>query len=1014
MKYIAIYLLLTCTTLCHAQNSLRLTHLNVENGLSQSSVYSIMQDSYGFIWMATGDGLNRYDGKTFIAYKSKLKNALNGQLKDRNINSTLHEDINHNLWFAADEGVYCLERRTGQFVVKLNKHHTGYAATFAASKDNKIWFYVPAKGMHCFFTDGQKPRLYKPEEEPEEPTNPILVKGLLMTKTGIWVVDDNGLIFFDTKTFSHKRVLQLKGLNSGCLLQSGQLALPTKGGIWMYNPVNGSMRFVPLGSGQERAIQWREIAEDTIQHNLYIGELFGGTMAKLHLTDERCAIFSIQKNTITHLFIDRSQNLWIGTEGAGAYRVDIKPDKFFCYKPENTNDGFMVKSLYRDTGDIWLGTYAHGFFRYNTASKKLSPLPITTHEKDSYCGVMMKDSSGALLMTENNKIIWVDPASGKKIREQTLQSYFYPKDMKHTIYSVIEWKRGHYLAATNQNMQSFTASGYYPAFKNTNFLRDSIANGWGYNFYRAHDGIIYMGKRNGYCGIRVVNDSNVQLVTDGLRGITIRHFYKSNSTPLLWLASEQGLVAWDSSTRKYTVFDETSSGLANSYIYAILPENDSTLWLSTNQGIAKAAVHYRKGGKIAVDFLNYSANDGLQSNEFNTGAFHACADGTMIFGGINGFNWFHPRDVVSNPHKAIPAITGIYINDTLVTTDTAMYVRSMVLPYRQNTIGLTLRALEYTMPEQNVFAYKMEGVDKEWVQTANDRVRYANLQPGTYRFYLKVRNNELVWNDEPLSLSITILPPWWQTWWFRLAIVLLLTGIAIMAARQYARRKVLAKTHELEQQHALNMERIRISKDVHDDIGSGLSKISLLSEIANRKIRENQAAQSDINHISAISKELVDNMRDLIWLLNPENTSLDNLAARIREYAADYLEGMSTSVFFEFPETIPAMEISRDVQRNMLLTVKEALNNAVKHAHATVIRIHLGIDNQILSVKIADNGSGFDMQHISGRGNGLRNMRHRIEVIGGSCTITSSVDGGTTIQMQVPFSKITHSATSTA
>lgn len=993
---------------------LRITHLNVEDGLSQSSVYSIMQDSYGFIWIATGDGLNRYDGHNFIAYKSKLNNTLDNtpddQLRDRNINSTLHEDPNHNIWFTADEGVYCMERRTGRFTVKLNKYHTGYAATLAASEGNKIWFYVPAKGMHCFFTDGQTPKLYPPNEKPADPFNPILVKDVLIKKNNIWIIDDNGVVCFNKQTFADKRMLVLKGINSGYLLQSGRLALAVEGGILLYETATGLKQFIPLGRPEHSKINWDEMVEDTVQGNLYVGQQYGGLMAKLNLATGKSEVFSIQKSTINHLFIDRTQNLWIGTEGAGIYRIDIKPDRFFCYKPEGSDPSFMVKSLYRDTGDIWLGTYARGIFRYNIPSRQIKALPITVNQTDSYCGVVMKDSSGNILTTENGRIMWLDPTTGRILKETTLRPFWETKDMKHIIYSVLEWKKGHYIAATNQMLQTFTEKGSCISHTNSNLMRDSIINGWGYNFYLAHDGIIYVGKRNGYCGIRMINDSTAQLVHHGLRGVTIRHFYKSRTTPVLWLASEQGLVAWDSATKKYTVFDETSSNIINSYIYAILPQNDSTLWISTNNGISRVAVHYHNNGKIEADFRNYSVKDGLQSNEFNTGAFHQCPDGTMMFGGISGFNWFRPEDVVPNPYQAKPAITGIYVNDSLVTTDTAMYMSQITQPYHRNTISFTLRALEYTMPEQNMFAYMLEGVDNEWVTTGNDKVRYPNLQPGSYRFLLKVRNNESLWNNEPLILLVTILPPWWQTWWFRGLVLLLAIAVAVLAARLYARRKVLAKTRELQQQHALNMERIRISKDVHDDIGSGLSRISLLSEIANRKIKDNQALSGDIDNISAISKELVDNMRDLIWLLNPENITLDSLAARIREYSADYLDGMSVGIFFDFPDDIPAIEVSRDVQRNVLLTVKEAINNAVKHAHAGIIRITLRTAEGSLSLSISDNGRGFNMSDISGRGNGLRNMRHRIESIGGACTITSAPASGTTINIVVQLNKLAAAA----
>lgn len=1008
MKLIFICLLLALAPYSHAQNMLRVTHLSVEDGLSQSSVYSIMQDSYGFIWMATGDGLNRYDGRDFIAYKSKLNNTLSGQLKDRNINSTVHEDKNHNLWFAADEGVYCLDRRSGRFTIKLNKFNSGYAATLAATHENEIWFYVPTKGLHCFFADDRPPQIYPAVEKLDNPHDPILVKNVIISPVGIWIIDDHGLLFYDKKTHKGSRVLTMSGINDGYLLRSGRLALSTMGGIYTYDIHTHAKQFIRLGNATQSNIAWDEIAEDTVQGNLYLGELHGGTMARLQLSTGLYHIFSIQKNTINCLFIDRSQNLWVGTEGAGLYRLDIKPDRFHCYKPENNNATLMVKSLFRNgADDIWFGTYANGLLRYNTTTQQTKRVPFVRFSGDSYCGVVMRDSTGDILASGNSTIMWIDSLTGRKKREITLYHYWGADDMKHVTYSILEWKKGHYLAATNQTIQTFTQAGSCKSLDNSNFIRDSLVNGWMYNFYKAHDGIIYVGKRNGYAGIRMINDSTATVVHHGLRGITVRHFYKSNNTPLLWLATEQGLVAWDSTNKKYTVFDEASSSIANSYVYAILPQNDSTLWISTNNGISRVSTQYHKNGKVDADFRNYSVKDGLQSNEFNTGAFYQCADGTMLFGGIAGFNWFRPQDVLPNPYKAIPAITGIYVNDSLITTDTAMYVHNLNLPYARNTISLTLRALEYTMPEQNVYAYMLEGVDKDWVQTTNDKVRYANLQPGGYRFLFKVRNNESLWNEEPLVLMIAISPPWWQTWWFRGLTALLLAGLGTLAARFYARRKVLAKTRELEQQHALNMERIRISKDVHDDIGSGLSKISLLSQIANSKIKDNQALSGDISNISSISKELVDNMRDLIWLLNPENTTLDSLAARIREYSADYLDGMSVGVFFEFPESVPTMSISRNVQRNILLTVKEAINNSVKHARAGIVRIKLTIDKDVLSISISDNGKGFNINSISGRGNGLRNMRHRIETLGGNCDIASETNEGTVIHMSIPFNKIT-------
>jgi signal transduction histidine kinase len=199
------------------------------------------------------------------------------------------------------------------------------------------------------------------------------------------------------------------------------------------------------------------------------------------------------------------------------------------------------------------------------------------------------------------------------------------------------------------------------------------------------------------------------------------------------------------------------------------------------------------------------------------------------------------------------------------------------------------------------------------------------------------------------------------------------------------------------------MERMRISKDVHDDIGSGLSRISLLSAIARRKLHHNEAPESDINHISSLSRELVDNMRDLIWLLNPENTTLDSLAARIREYSADFLDAAGIAVHFVFPAQVPAMPVPHDVQRNVLLTVKEAVNNVVKHSGATEVTITLQYDGHTINISVADNGRGLPDDNGEQKGNGLRNMRYRIGSVGGTWFVASAPGEGTKITITIPL-----------
>lgn len=503
----------------------------------------------------------------------------------------------------------------------------------------------------------------------------------------------------------------------------------------------------------------------------------------------------------------------------------------------------------------------------------------------------------------------------------------------------------------------------------------------------------------------MVSDSEYHLIDNGFRDIPVRHFYKSRTTPVLWIASEKGLIAYNENTKHYKVFDETS-GLANSYIYSILDQDDSSLWISTNNGLANVHVSYGKGDDIKATFTNYSVKDGLQSNEFNTGSYYKDHNGILYFGGIAGINWFDPAKMNANHFKARPAISAICINDSLYAGDTAIYVQQITVPYDRNTISFTLSALEFTRPGQNVFSYKLEGSDKDWVSTTNDNVRYSNLPPGTYHFLLRVSNNDGVWNNDPLQLTITVLPPWWHTWWFTLFLLLVSVLIIYLSVRFYVRQKIKVRTKELEQQQALYLERLRISKDVHDDLGSGLSKISLMAAIAQKKTAGNAPLNNDIQHISTVSKELVDNMRDLIWVLNPENTTLEQLVSRLREYCADYLENIPVSITLSFPASVPDIRISREVQRNIFLTVKEAVNNCIKHADASALSISLTIDATQMSIEITDNGRGFDTIQIKGGGNGLRNMKQRITSIGGSFTITSSLGGHTTILIIISIEQL--------
>ena len=1014
MKGIILFILLTIASRSLAQNALRLQHINVEDGLSQSSVYSTMQDAHGFIWFATGDGLNRYDGKEFITYKGRLTDSLPGMLKDRNVNSILVADNRNRLWFTADAGVYCMDTKTGLFHLLLNKHESECAAMIIGTDERDAWAVVAKKGIYSISLSQFRCRLYPFTDRYQ--TNKLEIARVnngISNGKGLWIADSKGLLFFDKQTRREKRVIENDSLSCVYQLKSGTLLLSAYNGAWLYEPLSGSKEFIPVTIAGKKDICWKSVAEDTVQHIVYMTEEAGNHICKLNLATRRYETLALPATNIERIYADRSQNLWVGTDGDGVYRLDMKAPKFYCYAPgAGSKENFMVKSIYRDDhGMIWMGVYDHGLVKYDPATGCSEQVnPACSHE-GQLISVIMKDSTGNLLVTLNGTILWLDPANGRTLKQLTLPYYKDLSPSKAVIYSMVEWKKDHYLAGTNIGLYTVKyEGGRLSATMPESFLRDSFANGWAYSMVKATDGSIYVGVRSGFAHIRMLSDTVKMLLDHGFDNLPVRHFYKNKNGPILWLATEQGLIAYNEHTKQHVLFDE-ATGLTNSYVYSILASNDSTLWISTNNGLFNIKAHYSADGSISARFFNYTSKDGLQSNEFNTGAYQQCSDGTLIFGGIAGVNWFRPGAIEYNPYSAQPALTGIWVNDTLYAADTAIYMNTLELPYKRNTISLTLKALEFTRPEQNMYAYKLEGLETEWVYTTNDKVRYSNLPPGNYRFLLRVRNNEAAWNDKPLVLTIIIRPPWWETWWFRTMVLLAVIAVVYVIVRYYIHQKIMVKTRELEKQHALNMERLRISKDVHDDIGSGLSKISLISALANKKLDGNLILGRDIQHISSISKELVDNMRDLIWVLNPENTTLDNLISRMREYCSDYLDGIDISPVLDLPADIPLMHISREAQRNIFSTVKEAMNNCVKHSAASELRMSVTTGNNQLVITISDNGRGIPANRTAG--NGLRNMKQRIESIGGTYAIMTPDTGGTRINMTIALENLKGRSTET-
>jgi signal transduction histidine kinase len=276
---------------------------------------------------------------------------------------------------------------------------------------------------------------------------------------------------------------------------------------------------------------------------------------------------------------------------------------------------------------------------------------------------------------------------------------------------------------------------------------------------------------------------------------------------------------------------------------------------------------------------------------------------------------------------------------------------------------------------------------------------YTNLDGGSYIFRVKGSNNDGIWNEKGTSIAVIVTPPFWKTWWFRVfgfVAILLSVGGSI----RYVEMKKLKKRIELlENERALERERTRISQDMHDEVGSSLSEIAILSELAKKKPEESEA---HIQEISDLASEVIDNVSEIVWAMNPRNDTLDNLVAHLRRYAVKYLNLSQIRCSFDAPENVPPHHLTAELRRNLFLVVKEALHNIVKHAHAREVSVTVKLVDRSLEIQIGDNGKGFDLEELAESGNGLGNMNKRMADIGGVLTMTSRPDHGTRVAMRVP------------
>lgn len=817
-------------------DSIRFKHISLDDGLSQNSVFCILQDSKGFMWFGTQDGLNKYDGYNFTIYKREPgnRNSLNGA----RVNA-LCEDPSGILWIGTDSGLNRFDPRTETFYRYRTTPNTPDGLNnptinaLCPDRRGALWIGTNGGGLSRLTHEpGGKETFTHFKGTPGYAASQggDFVTSIIEDQSGtIWAATFGGLIKFDPASeaftcFRHSSD-DPNSLNSNRLTvvyedRSGLLWIGTNGdGLNIFDRKNGTFVHYPaepdvpggLGSGVIYCIH-----EDQ-SGVLWVGTLQGG----LNRFDKRSESFtrfsrnprdpySLSNNSITTIYEDRSRILWMGTPGGGLNKFD-RDHKFDHYKadpdnPAGLSDSFAYAILEDRSGILWIGTSDAGLDKFDRRKDTVTNYRWDPNDPGSLGANLVRavyeDSSG---------VIWVGTwgaGLNKFNREtETFTRYtsdpFDPRSLSgNLIITILEDRKGRFWVGTlggglnRFDRETGTSTRYRHDPANLQSLSDDLV----YCLYESpsEPGIIWIGTRSGGLNRFDPDEGTWERFRenpDDPRSLSSNDIVSllEDSSGTFWVGTYGGglnkLIRKKKGRWECVRYTE-KNGLVNNAIYGVLEDPEGCLWISSNRGLTRF-------DPKTETFKNYTPADGLQGNEFNGGAYFKSKRGEMFFGGLNGVNAFFPSKLLrKNPYVPPVVITTLKLfnnpvpvaraSDESPLREALPWAEELRLSYKQNVLSFEFAALDFTTPGSNQYAYKMEGFDEDWVYTGSGHrlASYTNLAPGEYVFRVRGSNNDGIWNEEGASLRVMITPPYWATWWFRSFLAFAVIGLVFIWYRR--------------------------------------------------------------------------------------------------------------------------------------------------------------------------------------------------------------------------------------
>lgn len=1004
----ALFLLLLAVSTTAQEKSVYLRSYHAVDGLSDNNVTCIIQDLFGFIWVGTKDGLNRFDGKEFHVFRNELKD-------------TLSLSSNH---------ITCLEISSDS-IVWIGTANAGFCS------------YNFRSGLFQKFTIESAGLL----------SNYVNTLTFDQRRNGLWVGQNNGgLSFFNFETKKATTIFNSRSYFDVVLMDKH---------VYVAG-INKSIRDIQKPDEFDSSTTKFAKTVNTIYRsedgNTWCGawdnglHLFDGVNRKSSYIFDNEGKLSYNGDEILAMAEDENQLLWLGTKMSGLRFFDMHARTFITPFRFSTFISGRVNSLFRDKSQrIWIGTAA-GLYLYDPLLNQFDVVRLNTPGSDmdcpvngrlitnsgfdlviSSCGLFYKhkdqsryafkafreDSinlqlvsiyktrSNKILIGTNKTVYFLDTVKLTLLPITKVNGMF--KNYFHSIYSsrfnaisplkneddslILIVAYGHEMFLFNRNTEQIF---------NIGFAKDSTSGIYIENLIRkivvdSHNRIFLCGATRGLQELFIkkhfvfddyFRNGEIRLLNEcawrtyaKLNSNTVNDIFdltELNNGSYYATSLGYGLLRFNPENAAYPFVSMNSPVNATMGIAAV---NDSTLWMVTSKGI----LIYNT---ISNRYKLYSESHGLPSGL--TGYFYKSRDGQLTAGFSNGFVSFYPDRIEAHTEKPAVYLTKYWVMDELQTRNIN---NELILKHDRNFIRFYISSNCFSFNEQNEYRYFLEGIDQQWRSNgSNPLITYTNLPPGNYTFRCLVFNSSGIASDQ-LFFPITIIPPFYTTWWFYMMIVVFIVAI-IYATYRYRLRQILK----------LQNVRNHIARDLHDDIGSTLGSIHLYSQVAKVKLNaeSSESIGPILKKIEDNAKEIIDKTSDTVWFVKSSNDSFHELFIRMESHIAALQQHTAIQFHVMADPALYALQLDMTVKRNLFLIFKEALHNMLKYANATEAEVRLDVHHSKRRLVIRDNGVGFDSNKTTGslNGNGLINMEKRAAEISGIMRIHTAPGEGTEIVVE--------------